>query len=59
MLYMPSLGDRTGGALIKLYRYLGRSFNVCVGDDFTDFSEDPTDLSYDHHGLFFDIVGAL
>ncbi len=59
MLHMPSLGERKGGALFTLYRYLGKHFKVGVGYNFTDFSEDLTDLSYDHHGLFFNIIGTL
>jgi hypothetical protein len=32
---------------------------VGVGYNFTDFSEDLTDLSYDHQGIFFNLVGTL
>ena len=42
-----------------LYRYLGDHFKVGVGYNFTDFSDDLTDLSYDHQGVFFNLVGTL
>jgi hypothetical protein len=32
---------------------------VGVGYNFTDFSDDLTDLGYDHRGVFLNIVGTL
>ena len=29
------------------------------GCNFTDFSDDLTDLSYDHQGVFFNLVGSM
>ncbi|TDJ00358.1 MAG: hypothetical protein E2O73_06035, partial [Deltaproteobacteria bacterium] len=40
------------GALVAIYRYLGKHFKVGVGYNFTDFSDDLTDLSFDHRGVF-------
>ena len=37
----------------------GDHFKVGIGYNFTDFSEDLTDLSYDHHGFFLNIVWSL
>jgi hypothetical protein len=59
MLDLTDLKDRRIGALVTLYRYLGKNFKVGVGYNFTDFSDDLTDLSYDHHGFFFNLVGTL
>jgi flagellar motor protein MotB len=59
MLDLPDLDERRSGALVAIYRYLGDHFKVGVGYNFTDFSEDLRDLSYDHHGLFFNLLGAL
>ncbi len=59
MLAMPHLNERRSGALVALYRYLGDHFKVGVGYNFTDFSDDMTDLSYDDHGWFFNLVGML
>ena len=59
MLELPDLDERRGGALVTLYRYLGDHFKVGVGYNFTDFSDDLTDLSYDQHGFFINLVGTL
>jgi flagellar motor protein MotB len=59
MLELPDLAERRSGALLALYRYLGEHFKVGVGYNFTDFSDDLTDLSYDHHGWFFNLVGMM
>ena len=59
MLYMPDLKERRSGALITIYRYLGEHFKVGVGYNFTDFSDDLTDLSYDRQGVFFNLIGTM
>ena len=59
VLEMPDLDERRSGALLGVYRYLGENLKVGVGYNFTDFSDDLTDLSYDHHGVFFNLVGSL
>jgi NADH/NAD ratio-sensing transcriptional regulator Rex len=42
-----------------VYRYFGKHLKAGVGYNFTDFSDDLTDLSYDHQGAFFNIVGSM
>jgi len=59
MLYMPDLGERRSGALVTIYRYLGEHFKLGVGYNFTDFSDDLTDLDYDHQGVFFNLIGTF
>ncbi len=59
MLDMPDLDERRSGALITVNRYLGDHFKVGVGYNFTDFSEDLTDLDYDDHGWFLNMVGTF
>jgi hypothetical protein len=59
LLELPDLDEQRGGALLGIYRYLGKHVKAGVGYNFTDFSEDLTDLSYDHHGVFFNLVGTL
>jgi hypothetical protein len=56
MLTLPSVGQRRHGGLGALYRYLGQNMKVGAGYNFTDFSDDLTDLSYDHRGVFFNFV---
>ncbi|MCA9502228.1 MAG: DUF11 domain-containing protein [Myxococcales bacterium] len=59
MLDLPDLDERRAGALTTLYRYFGDHLKAGIGYNFTDFSEDLTDLSYDHHGIFFNVVGSF
>ena len=59
MLYMPDLDERRSGALVTIYRYLGKHFKLGIGYNFTDFSDDLTDLDYDHQGVFFNLIGTL
>ncbi|MGY4517497.1 hypothetical protein [Lysobacter sp. HA18] len=49
-------GTRRGG-LIGVDRQLGDNFKIGVGYNFTDFSDDLTDLDYDHHGFFLNLAG--
>jgi flagellar motor protein MotB len=59
MLELPDFNDRRGGALIGVYRYMGKHVKVGVGYNFTDFSEDLTDLSFRHQGVFMNVVGSM
>ena len=59
MLDMTDLNEQRSGALIAMYRYVGNHVKVGLGYNFTDFSEDLTDLSFKHEGAFFNIVGAM
>ena len=59
ILELPDLDERRAGALVTVYRYFGDHFKVGLGYNFTDFSEDLTDLSYDHHGIFLNVVGTF
>jgi hypothetical protein len=52
MLDLPSLNDRRSGALIGVYRYVGDHIKDRVGYNFTDFTDDLTELSCDSHGFF-------
>jgi hypothetical protein len=47
------------GALVGVYRRLNKHVKAGVGFNFTNFSEDLTDLSFKSHGLFVNVVGAL
>jgi len=59
MLDMPDLGEQRSGALATLSRYVGDHLKIGVGYNFTDFSDDLTDLSFDHHGVFLNLTGAM
>jgi flagellar motor protein MotB len=58
-LDLPDVDQRRSGALVAVYRYLGEHFKVGAGYNFTDFSDDLTDLSYDHQGFFINLIGTM
>lgn len=49
--------DRRAGMLLAIYRHLGDHIKAGVGYNFTDFSDDLTDLDYDSRGVFFNVIG--
>jgi hypothetical protein len=51
--------DARMGALVGLYRNLGQHMKIGVGYNFTDFSDDLTDLSYNENGVFFNIIAKF
>ncbi|MDH3352316.1 MAG: flagellar motor protein MotB, partial [Gammaproteobacteria bacterium] len=59
LLSMPDLNESRSGALAAVSRYLGDHLKIGIGYNFTDFSDDLTDLSYDHHGYFLNLTGTL
>jgi len=58
MLDLPDVSQRRGGALVAIYRYFGKHLKVGAGYNFTDFSDDLTDLSYRHQGVFVNLIGT-
>jgi len=56
-LDLPDASDSRGGILIAVYRHVGRHINLGVGYNFSDFSDDLTQLDYQHQGLFINVVG--
>jgi hypothetical protein len=46
------------GALTTIYRYIGKNLKVGAGYNFTDFSDDLTDLAYNHRGVFFNVIAT-
>ncbi len=59
MLDLPDAEDRLSGALVALYRHFGNHIKLGVGYNFSKFSDDLTDLSYDHQGLFINLIGKM
>jgi flagellar motor protein MotB len=57
-LDLPDVRQRRSGALVALYRYVGKYLKVGAGYNFTDFSDDLTDLSYRHQGVFINVIGT-
>ncbi len=56
-LDLPDAGDSRSGTLVGLYRHIGNHLKLGVGYNFTDFSDDLTQLDYRHQGLFINLVG--
>ena len=59
LLDLPEAQDQRSGALLGLYRHVGKNIKFGVGYNFTDFSDDLTDLSFDSQGFFINIVAKL
>jgi hypothetical protein len=59
LLDTPDTNDRRSGSLIVVSRYLNPHVKVGAGYNFTDFSDDLTDLSFDHRGVFISLTGAM
>jgi hypothetical protein len=58
MLDLRDISQRRRGALGAIYHYIGKNLKVGVGYNFTDFSDDLTDMRYNHRGVFINLVGA-
>ncbi|TJZ74845.1 OmpA family protein [Chitiniphilus eburneus] len=50
--------DVRQGALVAVYRHLGNNVKAGVGYNFTDFSDDLTDLSYRSRGWFINVLAV-
>jgi hypothetical protein len=58
-LWIDETQETKQGALVGLCRHLGDNLKFGVGYNFTDFSDDLTDLSYDSHGWFVSALGKF
>ena len=58
MLDLPDVSQRRRGALAAIYRHIGKNLKVGIGYNFTDFSDDLTDLKYNHKGVFVNLIGT-
>jgi hypothetical protein len=59
LLELPDAEDRLSGVLLGIYRHLGNYIKLGVGYNFSKFSDDLTDLDYDHQGLFINLIGKI
>lgn len=53
------IGERRTGALSAVYYHVNENFKVGAGYNFTDFSDDLTDLSYRSRGMFLNMLGKF
>ncbi len=51
--------DSRTGALLALYRHVGKNLMLGGGYNFTDFSDELTDLSYTSHGWFVNLIAKF
>jgi flagellar motor protein MotB len=58
-LDLPDAEDSRDGVLVGLYRHLGDHIKVGVGYNFSDFSDDLTQMDYKQQGLFINLVGKI
>ncbi len=58
MLDLPNVSQRRRGALAAIYHHIGKNLKAGVGYNFTDFSDDLTDLKYNHKGVFLNLIGT-
>jgi len=59
MLELPEAGDTKSGALLAFYRHVKKNIKFGFGYNFTDFSDDLTDLDYDSEGFFINFVAKI
>lgn len=59
MLDLPDAQDSKSGALLAVYRHLNDNIKLGGGYNFTEFSDDLTDLSYDSQGFFINVVAKI
>jgi len=57
-LELPNVSQRRRGALTAIYHHIGKNLKAGVGYNFTDFSDDLTDLKYNHEGIFLNLIGT-
>lgn len=51
--------DSRLGALAAIYRHIGNHVKLGVGYNFTDYSDDLSDLSYNERGVFVNLLGKF
>lgn len=59
MLSLPDAQDSRSGFLLGIYRELDSNIKLGAGYNFTNFSDDLTDLSYTHQGIFVNLIGKI
>ena len=57
-LGLPDINQNSRGVLAAFYRRISKNLKAGIGYNFTSFSDDLTDLNYNHRGVFFNIIGT-
>jgi hypothetical protein len=58
-LWASEAHDQKSGFLTAIYYHIDKNVKVGVGYNFTDFSDNMTDLSYRSHGWFFNVIAKF
>jgi hypothetical protein len=58
LLTVSAASDSRAGMLFAVYRHIDRNLRVGVGYNFTDYSDNLTDLSFRRHGFFVNAVSV-
>lgn len=59
LLDLPDAKDSKSGALLGIYRHMNDNIKLGGGYNFTEFSDDLTDLSYDSQGFFINLIAKM
>ena len=57
-LGLPDINQNRRGVLAAFYRRISKNLKAGLGYNFTDFSDELTNLNYNHRGVFFNIIGT-
>jgi hypothetical protein len=57
-LGLPDINQRRRGVLVATYHHISKNLKAGVGYNFTNFSDELTDLRYNHKGVFVNIIGT-
>jgi flagellar motor protein MotB len=57
-LDLPDINQRNRGVLAAIYRHISKNLKAGFGYNFSNFSDEMTDLRYNHRGVFFNIIGT-
>ena len=59
ILTVNQADDQRAGILAALYRHVGDNAKIGIGYNFTDFSDELTDLSFDDNGVFMNLIAKF
>ena len=59
ILDLPDAQDTRSGSLMGLNRHIGKNIKLGIGYNFTDFSDDLTDLDYNSQGFFINLIAKM
>jgi flagellar motor protein MotB len=59
LLDLPDAGDSKKGSLLGVYRHIGKNIKFGVGYNFTDFSDDLTNLNFNSQGFFINLIAKI